>query len=546
MSIPHSYPPGCSIKTLEDIAGKNITIMGLGLNGGGEAATRFFLQHGAIVTVTDMKKKEELNATLHNLSPEMRKYGRKLKFVLGGHKEENFSNADIVIKNPGVKIEGNPYLARAKVIETDISVFLSLTEAPIIAVTGSKGKSSTVSAIYHGLKAAGFKAFLGGNITVSPLSFLTGTDATTPVVLELSSWQLADLRGRGLLKPKIALLTTIVPDHQNWYESMEDYIADKKLIYADQAPNQWTICGTDSWGDIFASETKAQVLRYSIEPIPVGQLGGSPKGGCWLDTNGMGWVSLPSEQFPNFTQTLNQRQTNHPQMVLNKLLVPGIHTRQNALTAALVMALIQVSPKKIQETLAQWPGIPHRLEYFHSWNILVQETGKQQEFRFYNDSAATVPEAAAAAALAFPFPVQLICGGTDKELDFLPFIEKLKASPPANIHLLAGTATDKLIPMLIQAGLPYRGPYRNLDQLLAELKRYLEVNTSLLAGQLGIDRFLLKTGDCVSSPQQKIASATVQADFIPIVFSPGATSFGMFQNEFDRGNTFKKLVKNTF
>lgn len=551
MSTPHIYPPGCSIKTLEDIAGKNITIMGLGLNGGGEAATRFFLQHKAIVTVTDMKTKEQLEQTLENLTPERKKYGRRLKFVLGGHQEENFSNADIVIKNPGVKIQGNPYLARARVIETDLSVFLSLTEAPIIAVTGSKGKSSTVSAIYHGLKSAGFKTFLGGNITVSPLSFLEQTDSTTPVILELSSWQLADLRGRGLLKPKISLITSIMPDHQNWYESMEDYVADKKLIYADQAPNQWTICGTDSWGDIFASETKAQVLRYSLDHIPVGGVGGSTKGGCWLDTQGIGWVSLPSEQFPNFTQTLNQVQTatlgqvNQPQMVLDKLLVPGIHTRQNALNAALVMALIQVSPKKIQDTLAHWPGIPHRLEYFHSWKLLVQETGKQQEFRFYNDSAATVPEAAAAAAQAFSSSVQLICGGTDKGIDFSAFAERLKENPPANIHLLAGTATDKLIPLLIQARLPYRGPYRNLEHLLTELERYLEANVSFLAGQLGVDRFL-QTSDHESSSHQKIADATLQENFIPIVFSPGATSFGLFDNEFHRGEVFKDLVQKNF
>ena len=244
MSKAHTYPPGCSITSLEDIAGKRVTIMGLGLNGGGEAATRFFLKHGALVTVTDMKTKEELSRTLRSLTPDMRMYGKRIKFVLGGHKETDFSSADIVIKNPGVKIQGNRYLAAAKAIETDLSIFLALTKAPIIAVTGSKGKSSTVSAIHHGLKAAGFNAFLGGNITVSPLSFLEDTNETTPVVLELSSWQLADLRGRGLLKPKVSLITTIVPDHQNWYGSMEAYVADKKLIYADQAANQWTICGT--------------------------------------------------------------------------------------------------------------------------------------------------------------------------------------------------------------------------------------------------------------------------------------------------------------
>lgn len=546
MSKAHTYPPGCSITSLEDIAGKKITVMGLGLHGGGEATTRFLLEHGAIVTVTDTKGQAHLASTLRNLSPEMQKYGHKLKFTLGCHHEEDFSTADIVVKNPGVQIQGNPYLALAKVIETDISIFLSLTQAPIIAVTGSKGKSSTVSAIHHGLKAAGFNAFLGGNITVSPLSFLEETDATTPVVLELSSWQLADLRGRGLLKPKIALITTIVPDHQNWYKSMEDYVADKKLIYADQGSSQWTICSMDSWGNTFAAETKGKVIRYSAEPVPAGTSGGSTNGGGWIDTDGRGWVALPVDQFPNFDPKAEQTtgQLGQPQLVLDSLQVPGQHSRQNALMSALVLALIQVPPKRIREVLSQWRGIPHRLEYFHSWNVFIRETSSQQEFRFFNDSAATIPEATVAAVRAFSGSVQLICGGTDKELDLQSFVEQLKECPPANIHLLTGTATNKLIPLLVQAGLPYRGPFPTLERLLQELKNHLETNASLLAGRLKVDRYLEASGN--QSPGQPKAAATAHPDFIPVVFSPGAASFGLFQNEFHRGDSFKNLVKTLF
>ena len=235
---PYTYPADCFFKSLEDIRGKKITIMGLGLNGGGQAAVRFFLKHGAFLTVTDMKTEEELSPTLRALEKDIQKYRDNITFVLGRHDIQDFSQADVVIKNPGVKIQGNKYLAAAKAIETDISVFLKFTQAPIIAVTGSKGKSSTVSAIHYGLQNAGFKTFLGGNITVSPLTFLEETDKNTPVVLELSSWQLADLRGRGLLKPFIALLTLIVPDHQNWYGSMESYVADKKLQIRKLAQNK--------------------------------------------------------------------------------------------------------------------------------------------------------------------------------------------------------------------------------------------------------------------------------------------------------------------
>ena len=114
-------------------------------------------------------------------------------------------------------------------------------DIPVIAVTGSKGKSSTVSAIYYGLSQAGYTTFLGGNITVSPLTFFDQVSGDTPVVIEFSSWQLADLRGRGVLRPHIAIITKIVPDHQNWYGDMESYVADKRLIYADQTKGDYSI-----------------------------------------------------------------------------------------------------------------------------------------------------------------------------------------------------------------------------------------------------------------------------------------------------------------
>ncbi|MDR3283787.1 MAG: UDP-N-acetylmuramoyl-L-alanine--D-glutamate ligase [Treponema sp.] len=461
----------CAFRSLSDIKGKKITVMGLGLNHGGEAAARFFLNHGATVTVTDMKTPEELAPAVKALQNDPEIDQSCLRFVLGGHEAEDFSRADVVIKNPGIKYEGNQFLAVAKAIETDISVFLALTKAPIIAVTGSKGKSTTVSAIHYGLCEAGFRAFLGGNITVSPLTFLEQTAPDTPVVLELSSWQLADLRGRGVLRPKIALITPIFPDHQNWYNGMEPYVADKRLIYADQTPDDWTICqANDPWGDLFAVETRARVIRYPSAAADV---------------------------------------------YLNDLLVPGAHARQNVQNAALVLSLRGVNPDEAARILSHWHGIPHRLEYFHTWTF-TNPAGGLTAVWFYNDSAATVPEATAAASQAFGRPVHLLCGGTDKQLDFAPLADALAgqtpdAIPAASIHLLAGTGTDKLIPLLKNRGVAYNGPFASLDSLLASLQKNL---TSQTSGNL-----------------EEIEEI--------VVFSPGATSFGMFKNEFDRGERFK-------
>ena len=340
------------------------------------------------------------------------------------HRIEDFENADCVIKNPGVKFEGNKFLQAAKNIETDLSIFLRFTECPIIAVTGSKGKSSTVSAIHYGLKQAGFNAFLGGNITVSPLTFFDEVSKETPVVLELSSWQLADLRGRNVLKPFISIITKIVPDHQNWYGNMEDYVKDKRLIYADQICTKENSCysifdaegdevgqepdknlhSESSWGQLFANESKACVLRYGKSKLDDGVFG------AWLeetkDSKAYGKVFLPGMK--------------EPECILNGLSVPGEHMKTNVLNGALTLFLMGVDAEKIVEICKNWPGIDHRLQYFHTWN----KNGAL--YKFYNDSCATVPEAAAMATQAFGKSVILFTGGTEKGLSLKPLIDVLK------------------------------------------------------------------------------------------------------------------------
>lgn len=485
----HSYSPVCPFKSIDDIKNKNVTIMGLGLNGGGEAAVKFFLKKGANVLVTDMKTREQLQQTIDRINADPSLDTSNLTYRLGEHCLEDFENADCVIKNPGIKYEGNKFLAAAKAIETDLSIFLRFTDCPVIAVTGSKGKSSTVSAIYYGLSKAGYKTFLGGNITVSPLSFFDEVSSDTPVVIEFSSWQLADLRGRKVLKPHISLITKIVPDHQNWYGNMEDYVADKRLIYENQDKGDYSIFdagpdeagtgpdqnihpGIKTWGDLFASESKATVLRYDAD---------------------------------------------NPRYNLGNLLVPGKHMQTNAQNAALVMQLMNIPKEKIDQILCTWPGIDHRLQYFYSY-----KNSGGTEFKFYNDTCATVPQAAAAATQAFEKPVILITGGTDKGLDLEPLLLALSnklSYKVKQIYLLDGTATQKMIPQLNASKTDYYGPFNSLDELLRSLKSNIDNinNTNYIEENHEI-----------------------------VVFSPGATSFGMFTNEFDRGNKFMAGVKSYF
>ncbi|QTQ14711.1 UDP-N-acetylmuramoyl-L-alanine--D-glutamate ligase [Treponema parvum] len=524
-----SYPKGCVFKTLKNIKGKHITVMGLGLNGGGEASVRFFLQKGAFVTVTDMKTEDELKPSVERLEKDPSIDKSHLTYRLGEHRIEDFSSADCVIKNPGVKIVGNKFLAAARAIETDISIFLYFSKAPVIAVTGSKGKSSTASAIHYGLCRAGFNAFLGGNITVSPLTFLDETSEKTPVVLELSSWQLADLRGRGTLKPEIAIITKIVPDHQNWYGSMESYVADKRLIYENQTSEDFTVidAGADepeaapktggTWGDLFASETKGTVLRYGKAPLPKGVLGVWQEG---YGKNFSGKSRLP----------LNGSVSE--EIILKELSVPGPHMKANVLNAALVLRLFGISSERTAQILKDWPGIPHRLQFFYEWKRNASGAGGRKDegqkftYRFYNDSCATVPEAAAAATQSFDRPIILIAGGTDKDLDFSALSKVLSqkkktAVPVRALYLLSGSGTDKLIKRLYPDGTKYKGPFDSLSDLLKTLKADLE-------------------DPCARHDSDE------KYGFIPIVFSPGATSFGMFVNEFDRGEKFMTEVKKIF
>ena len=213
-----------------------------------------------------------------------------------------------------------------------------------------------------------------------------------------------------------------------------------------------------------------------------------------------------------------------PEIILRELSVPGSHMRTNLLNAALVMYLMNVAPEKIISILGSWQGITHRLQYFHSWKC-----GKK-EYKFYNDSCATVPEAAAMATQAFGKSVTLLTGGTDKGLDLAPLVKVLTKPEPfehevKGLYFLSGTATDKILPAIEDQGRTYYGDFDSLDQLLTCLKNNIEKEAAKA------DK---------NEPAPSDASPEV------IVFSPGATSFGMFNNEFDRGEQFMKKVRERF
>jgi len=441
--------------------------MGLGLNGGGVASARFFAERGAKVTVTDTKDEAALAESVAALS------GLGIRYVLGKHEEADFSGADLVIKNPAVRPD-NQYLRLAKAVETDLSMFLRFCPARVAAVTGSKGKSTTSTALAWMLERGGVKAFLGGNITVSPLGFLDEARPGDVVVLELSSWQLGDLKGMGVLKPGVAVLTRIVPDHLDRYGTMEAYVADKRLIYADQNDSDWTVYDLDDpYGRSFASETKAGKLAYGRE-LPPGVFG----------------VAVPDGSSPCVARLPGLPSV---ELVPARLLVPGAHARRNLAAAAVAAWACGADSGAIAEAAASFAGVEHRLEPIR----------ERRGVRWYNDSAATVPEATRAAVEAFEEPVVLIAGGTDKKLDFE--VARGAYAKARALVLLAGTGTDKIRAMLDADAVRYSGPFGDITSAVA-------------------------------------AAADLATPGSVAVLSPGCTSFGMFKNEFDRGRSYKAAV----
>jgi UDP-N-acetylmuramoylalanine--D-glutamate ligase len=433
-----------------ELAGARILVMGLGLHGGGLATAEYCRRHGAHVTVTDVKPAERLQKTLRDIHPE-------IALVLGEHRESDFRRADIVVKNPAVP-RSSPFLKPAGRIETDISLFLHELRGPLYAITGTKGKSTTVSALHQMIAAERPLARLGGNITISPLTFVDELDPDAPVVLELSSFQLGDLmltplRGTGVI-PQLAVagITCIYPDHQDYYGSMDAYVADKRLIYQLQPPDGITVIGSeDPYSAAFSPATR--VVRVPERPE--------------LDA-----------------------------LVGSKPALAGEHHRRNLRVAAACAQAAGISPASILRVAGVFPGIPHRMEPIGTID------GRQ----CINDSAATIPEATLAAVTSFAEPVHLIAGGSDKHLSMEVFAQIARQA--ASLHLLAGTATDGILAVLSAEQVPYQGPYDGLPQALSSA-----------------------------------LSRSTPGDVI--VLSPGCASFGMFANEFDRGDQFRALVQST-
>ena len=242
--------------------GKKITVLGLGLLGRGVGDVEFLAKCGAEVLVTDKKSEAELEESVAKL----RQYPN-VSFHLGKHQIEDFTSADLVIKAAGVPLD-SPEIAAARKARVQVAMSTALfakfamdAGAKVVGVTGTRGKSTVTQMIAHALIRTNKPIVVGGNIRgVSTLAMLPklyeGSPLTTIVVLELDSWQ---LQGFGDLEisPNIAVFTNLMPDHQNYYPSMEAYFEDKANIFRYQQQGDALLVGKNVLERVQAASSSA-------------------------------------------------------------------------------------------------------------------------------------------------------------------------------------------------------------------------------------------------------------------------------------------------
>ncbi len=467
-----------------NLRGKRALLIGLGQHEGGTGVIRFLVRAGADVTVTDRRDAAALDAAIRSLAE------LPVTYRLGGHDDLRVREYDLVVRNPAVPTNA-PLLAEARAagipIEMEMTLLLAACPAPVIGVTGTKGKTTTALWIGNILRQWKPETIIAGNMGVSALDALPAITPKTPVVLELSSFQLEATGERGL-SPHIAVITNLSPDHLDRYPDFSAYADAKWAIARHQVADDTLILPT--WTDDAARDdpgvaflaTHAGTAAAHI--VPFGALppvAGYPPGSWWIeDADTLLWSG---------------GDRSYPLGRGSDLALPGAHNRINA-TAAAAAALAYGAPvDAVRAGLRMFRGAPHRYE----------NLGTVEGICYINDTAATAPAAAVAALRTTPGPVILLAGGSDKGLDFTALADAMLGAKA--IVLFDGRVPTPLAAMLAARG--YAG--------------------AVIGPVAGMD-------DAVS---QAVARA-VPGD--TVLLSPGAASFGVFQNEFDRGDQFRAAV----
>ncbi len=400
-----------------------------------------------------------------------------VKWFLGDHYLEGLKEADVIVRSPGIPFDVLDNLSHQARITSQTELFLTFFRKQVVGITGTKGKSTTASLLYHILKEAGQPALLAGNIGTPCFEFLDRVHEGVPVVFELSSHQLQNLT----VSPSVAVLLNIFEEHLDYYRSFSAYQEAKMNIFRWQAEDEYFLYDP-------ANPVLSKLISGTFLPSKPIRLG-EPEGGA-------GGVYCRGDDMLVVTDA------GHEPFIIKNIcrdrLLPGQHNLKNIAAAAVAAILQGVAADAIASAVAGFKGLPHRLEYIGNW----------RRKKFYNDSIATIPEAAMAAVRALPDVSVLILGGKDRGVAYGPLMQFL-ASSDVKTLVFTGEAGRRML--AIASGL--KG-FQYKDCIMAE------------SFDEGIRQAIDKT------PEDKIC-----------LLSPAAPSYDAFRDFEERGERYRQLVQ---
>lgn len=394
-----AHPARTGIKHM----GLRYLIVGLGVSGLWSA--RLLVGHGADVTVSEIRPQNELDP---EFSAEVLKLGARLE--TGGHKRDTFLNADLIIVSPGVPLQMAPLqeaIRKGIPVIGELEFASRLIETPLIAVTGTNGKSTVTALLGQIIENAGFRVFVGGNIGTPLAAFAAKGGKEDYGVVEVSSFQLDSIQ---TFSPFVSLILNISPDHLDHYPSYESYVQSKLRIFENQRAGTYLILNDDDPRLAMVNPfSGVSMLRYGVRK--------KENRHAFVKGNGIR-ASLDGIRHDDFS--------------CDFLKLPGPHNLENLMAVILCGLALGIDPSVIQESADQFAGLPNRLEK-------VAEVGNVV---FYNDSKATNVDAAVKAILSFDRPLILIAGGRHKGADYGTLVHAARGRVRGAIFL--GEAKDLL------------------------------------------------------------------------------------------------------
>jgi UDP-N-acetylmuramoylalanine--D-glutamate ligase len=402
-----------------DLKGSSVLVVGLGKTG--LALVEFLRRQEARIRISDNRPRTELQALL---AP-AKFPASAVALEAGEHTAAFFLQADLILLSPGVPLDLPPLEeARAAGIPIwgELELFSRFCSTPVVAVTGTNGKTTTTALLNEMLRSGGRTTFLGGNIGRPLTEYLLAEQRSDIVVAEISSFQLDTAES---FRPRVGLLLNITADHLDRYDGFQTYLESKKSLFRNQQAGDAAVLNLDDplVGPL-GKGLKSSVYYFSRSS--------RPQQGAFLSGDRILLTSLEEPEAYS----------------LEGFALPGVHNRENALAAALGARLAGASPAGIQKGLNEFQGFGHRLEFVAEINGV----------RFYDDSKATNVGAVVKALEGFSAPVILIAGGRDKGGDYDP-LQPLVRSRVQGLALI-GEAREKM-----KAQLGALAPTREADTL---------------------------------------------------------------------------------